>query len=214
MNSVIKQHPLYKLSKISIIELIMSEYVHCDDIPTPQLDNEYENKYLLLQKEFQECKDRSVKQRADIVSLTEKLTNVRSQLSASVSNGNSMLPEGAFKIEIDTGDNVEPDDENNFNPNPTQTEEIDSLTKTNLELYAKIDEMNLTQEQEIKLSDDTYDKLWNENDEHKGQIENLKQQLFVARKADSHGMEKLQTQNIKYKKMLCLLNELLLETSN
>ena len=40
MNSVIKQHPLYKLSKISIIELIMSEYVHCDEIPTPQTDNE------------------------------------------------------------------------------------------------------------------------------------------------------------------------------
>ena len=202
MNSVIKQHPLYKLSKISIIELIMSEYVHCDEIPT-QIDVDT----IELNKELQECKERSVKQRAEIVSLTEKLTNVRSQLSASVSMNENVLPEGAFQIQIDGGDNVS---ENDFSPNPTQTEEIDALTQTNLKLYSTIDKMNLDHEAEIEMlkqegnaDGDSADKLWMENDQYKKENENL-----------SGYLDKLNGENNKYKKMLRLLNELLLETTN
>ena len=169
MNSVIKQHPLYKLSKISIIELIMSEYVHCDEIPTPQTDNEL----VELKKELQECKERSVKQRAEIVSLTEKLTNVRSQLSASINT--NTLPEGAFQIQLDSVDNV--------------SEQVSAL---------KI-ELNNQSEEHIKGLE--------------AELETLKKEM-PQQHIWKFDMEALTNQNRKYKKMLCLLNELLLETTS
>jgi len=193
MNSVIKQHPLYKLSKISIIELIMSEYVHCDEIPTPQADNEL----VELKKELQECKERSVKQRAEIVSLTEKLTNVRSQLSASVSMNENVLPEGAFQIQIDSGDNV--------------IEQVSAL-KT---------ELNNQSEEHIKELENQVSNLKNkiggfdDNKIERLEKENKKLKQDVSQQHIwKFDMEALTNKNLKYKKMLCLLNELLLETTN
>lgn len=195
MNSVIKQHPLYKLSKISIIELIMSEYVHCDEIPTPQTDNEL----VELKKELQECKERSVKQRAEIVSLTEKLTNVRSQLSASINT--NTLPEGAFQIQIDceAGDNV--------------SEQVSAL-KIELNNQSEEHIKGLEAELETLINNKlNTDKLIIENQNYKKELETLKKEV-PQQHIWKFDMEALTNQNRKYKKMLCLLNELLLETTS
>ena len=159
MNSVIKQHPLYKLTKIAIIELIMSEYVHCDELPS-SIPKEGDN----IQEScaFKECKERNVKQRAEILALKEQLTTVRSQLSASESAFSScVLPEGAFNIQLDEEDNA-----HFINIEP----KIKTLEKENTNLK----EIN-------KSMDENYTILL--------------------------------TKNVKYKQMLCLLNELLLDTT-
>jgi len=171
----------------------MSEYVHCDEIPTPQTDNEL----VELKKELQECKERSVKQRAEIVSLTEKLTNVRSQLSASVSMNENVLPEGAFQIQIDSGDNV--------------IEQVSAL-KT---------ELNNQSEEHIKELENQVSNLKNkiggfdDNKIERLEKENKKLKQDVSQQHIwKFDMEALTNKNLKYKKMLCLLNELLLETTN